>query len=214
MDKPKAALFDWDGTLYDSVKLCFEIYEELFERFGAGKITFEDFRNDFSGDYHRYQAKHGLGKEMWPKVDAAWYEIYYSRQKKAKLFSKTKPTLMALQKIGIPTGLVTNATKKRIEGELSKLGLARFFSSVATIEDAGWEFKPSPRLISLACEELRVNKGDALYIGDMVEDVIAGKRAGARTGVVATGIHTIEKLSLEEPDFIFEDVGDVPGVFL
>ncbi len=214
MDKPKAVLFDWDGTLYDSVKLCFEIYEELFERFGAGKITFEEFRSDFSGDYHRYQAKHGLGEKMWPKVDAAWYDIYYAKQDGAKLFSKTKPTLMALEKMGIPIGLVTNATKKRIEGELSKLGLLGYFGTVAAIEDAEWEFKPSPRLINIACEELRVNKGDALYIGDMAEDVIAGKRAGARTGVVATGVHTIRKLALEEPDFIFENVGDVLGVFV
>ena len=214
MNAPKAVLFDWDGTLYDSVKLCFEIYEELFERFGAGKITFEGFRNDFSGDYHRYQAKHGLGEKMWPKVDAAWYEIYYAKQEKAKLFPNTKRTLENLHSKEIPIGLVTNATKKRIEGELSKLGLVDYFGIVATIEDADWEFKPSPRLINIACRELKVNKGEALYVGDMAEDVIAGKRAGAMTGVVATGVHTIGKLALESPDFIFENVGDVPGVFI
>ncbi len=214
MRKPKAVLFDWDGTLYDSVKLCFEIYEELFGRFGVGRITFEEFRDEFSGDYHRYQEKHGLGPEMWPKVDDAWYELYYARQGEAGLFSNSISALERLHSMKVPLGLVTNATRKRIGGEVMQLKLGNYFGAIVTIEDADWEFKPSPRMIEMACDELKVNKGEALYVGDMVEDVLAGKRAGAMTGVVATGVHAIGKLEKESPDFIFADVGDVPGIFI
>jgi HAD superfamily hydrolase (TIGR01662 family) len=211
--KPEAVLFDWDGTLYDSSKLCFEIYRELFRRFGVGRITFGEFRRDFSGDYHRYQAQHGLGEEMWPKFDAAWYEVYYSKKDGAKPFANAKNTLTKLHKAGVPIGLVTNATKRRIEGELSKLGMGGYFGAVIAIEDANWEFKPSPKLINIACEQMRVDERTALYVGDMAEDVKAGKRAGAMTGVVTTGVHTLERLAAEEPDFIFADVSEVPGVF-
>ncbi|MFH1470769.1 MAG: HAD-IA family hydrolase, partial [Candidatus Micrarchaeota archaeon] len=113
-----------------------------------------------------------------------------------------------------PVGLVTNATKGRIQGEIGKLGLGEYFSAVVTIEDADWKFKPSPRMVEIACDELKVNKGETLYVGDMVEDVLAGKSAGAMTGVVSTGVHRIEKLIKAEPDFIFGDIGEVPSVFL
>jgi len=212
MQTPEAVLFDWDGTLYDSSRLCFEIYEELFARFGVGTITFDEFRRDFSGDYHRYQEMHGLGKGMWKKFDAAWYEIYYSKKEGAKPFANAKNTLAKLHKAKIPLGLVTNGTKKRILGELANLSFGDYFKTVVTIEDAEWEFKPSPRLVNMACDELGLAHEKVIYIGDMAEDVIAGKRAGAMTGVVTTGVHTLERLLPEGPDFIFADVGEVPGV--
>ncbi|MFH0817061.1 MAG: HAD family hydrolase [Candidatus Micrarchaeota archaeon] len=213
MRRPNVVLFDWDGTLYDSVKLCFEIYQELFRRFRVGELTYEAFRREFSGDYHRYQEKHGLGPKMWPKVDAAWYKIYFKRQGEAKPFSNTLGTLKRLDELSIPVGLVTNATKSRLKGELKSLGIGGYFKVVVAIEDADWEFKPQPKMIEIACEKLKADKKHALYVGDMVEDILAGKRAGVMTGAVGTGVHTIEKLAREEPDFIFADIGEVPGVF-
>jgi HAD superfamily hydrolase (TIGR01549 family) len=212
MRRPGAVLFDWDGTLYDSARLCFEIYEELFKRFGLGRITFLEFRRDFSGDYHRYQEKHGLGPEAWPEFDSAWYEVYYSKQGRARPFGNSFRALGKLKELGVPAGLVTNATRKRIDVELEKLGMRGYFGAVVTIEDADWEFKPSPRMIEIACNALGLSGRDVLYVGDMAEDVQAGKAAGSITGVVATGIHTLERLLQEGPDFVFSDVGEVPGV--
>ncbi len=214
MRKPKAALFDWDGTLYDSSKLCFEIYEELFREFGVGKLTFPEFRRDFTGDYHRYLQTRGLGEGRWDEFDRAWYRVYYSKKNGSDLFPDSKKTLEKLQELNIPIGLVTNAERERIGGELSALGLRDLFGSVVSVEDADWEFKPSPRMVEMACDELGAKRADALYVGDMAEDIIAGKRAGVMTGAVGTGIHTAERLSRESPDFLFGGVGDVPGVFL
>jgi HAD superfamily hydrolase (TIGR01662 family) len=200
MNKPKAVLFDWDGTLYDSSILCFEIYRELFCRFGAGELTFEEFRRDFSGDYHKFQEKHGLDSTRWDEFDSAWYEIYYSKQKgesKAKLFPNAKKTLKRMHDSGIPVGIVTNATRNRMKGEISELKLGGYLAAVVTIEDADWQFKPSPKLVNLACEQMGIEKNTAIFIGDMAEDVKAGKGAGVITGVVTTGVHTLEKLLKE-----------------
>lgn len=213
MRKPKAVLFDWDGTLYDSARLCFDIYEELFRRFGVGAVTYQEFRRDFTGDYHRYLTAKGIGKDKWGDFDRSWYEIYYSKKDKAKPFPESKKALEKLRRLGIPLGLVTNAERERMDGELGRLGLGKFFGSVVTIEDAEWEFKPSPRMVLLACEELGVKPADALYVGDMAEDVIAGRGAGAITGAVPTGIHLAERLIREKPDFLFSSVEDVPEVF-
>jgi HAD superfamily hydrolase (TIGR01662 family) len=209
MEKPKAVLLDWDGTLYDSTQLCFEIYEELFRRFKVKEISLQEFRQDFSADYHTYQKMHGIGKDAWEKFDDAWDGVYLEKKGKAKIFENSVPTLQALRKLKVPVGLVTNATKGRIASELSSLKIKHYFDAVVTIEDADWQFKPSPKLIEIACGQLNISAEHCIYVGDMIEDVMAGKAAGALTGVVATGVHTLDKLLKEEPDFIFSDISEV-----
>lgn len=212
MNVPNAVLFDWDGTLYDSSRLCFEIYKELFLRFHAGELTFAKFRRDFSGDYHRFQQMHGIGPDRWEAFDSAWYEVYYEKQKgkdRAAPFPNTRKTLQRLLELGVPTGVVTNATRDRMHGEISELGFGKYLKAIVTIEDANWQFKPSPKLVELACERMGIDERTAIYIGDMVEDVQAGKSAGTMTGVVSTGVHTLDRLAKQSPDFIFADAGEV-----
>ncbi|MFH1448195.1 MAG: HAD family hydrolase [Candidatus Micrarchaeota archaeon] len=209
MRKPKAVLFDWDGTLYDSAKVCFKIYKDLFKRFGAGDITYDGFRREFSADYHTYQQKHGLGEDKWKDFDNAWYELYYSRADQSSPFPYADETLSTLHAMGVPLGLVTNANRKRMNTELKRLGMYKYFTTVVTAEDVGWELKPSPKPVERACDLLDVDRRMIIYIGDMLEDIISGSAAGVMTGAVPTGIHTLDKLLTGEPDFIFADARGV-----
>ena len=62
---------------------------------------------------------------------------------------------------------------------LEKLGILPYFETVVTSADA--PPKPSPKMIQLALERLRVNPGEALFVGDNVEDRLAGEAAGVKT---------------------------------
>ncbi len=209
MDKPEAILFDWDGTLYDSVKLCFKIYLELFKRFGIPEITYDQFRQDFTADYHQYQQKNGLGADRWNEFDSLWYDLYYSREKESKPFPFVKEVLDTLSEQGTTLGIVTNTNKKRMEKELTKLNLSEYFRTVVTLELSGNELKPSPRPVQTACRNLGIEPQRAIYIGDMAEDIMSGKRAGTMTGAVCTGIHKPDRLITQQPDFIFWDIRGV-----
>jgi len=50
----KAVMFDWDGTLYNSVIPTYESYLVVMEAFGLPKVTLEEFREQSRPNYHDY----------------------------------------------------------------------------------------------------------------------------------------------------------------
>ncbi|MER3410733.1 MAG: hydrolase [Thermoleophilia bacterium] len=62
---------------------------------------------------------------------------------------------------------------------LEQVGLARYFTTVVTSARAGVP-KPDPALFRLALEELGVEPGRALHVGDEEVDEVGARRAGMR----------------------------------
>lgn len=65
---------------------------------------------------------------------------------------------------------------------LEKLGVRRYFGAVVTSSDA--PPKPDPKMIEIALGKLRVKPGEAVFVGDNIEDKQAGEAAGARAIIV------------------------------
>jgi phosphoglycolate phosphatase len=72
------------------------------------------------------------------------------------------------------------------------------------------EPKPSPEALIQCGEALNLELCDCLIVGDSVNDVRAGKAAGARTVAVLSGLYTHEELIREFPDLILPDVTTLP----
>lgn len=54
--------------------------------------------------------------------------------------------------------------------------------------------------------------GDVFLFGDTPKDVIAGKEAGVQTVAVATGIFSRGELSRSNPDYIYENLGEISSI--
>jgi phosphoglycolate phosphatase-like HAD superfamily hydrolase len=48
-------------------------------------------------------------------------------------------------------------------------------------------------------------------VGDSVIDIRAGKKAGAKTAAVLSGIFSLDELERENPDLILENVNKLPA---
>ncbi len=67
--------------------------------------------------------------------------------------------------------------------------------------------KPMPGLLHLAAAEHEIDLGQSWLIGDILDDVEAGRRAGCRTILLDVGSETEWKPSpLRKPDFIARDL--------
>jgi phosphoglycolate phosphatase-like HAD superfamily hydrolase len=62
----------------------------------------------------------------------------------------------------------------------------------------------------MAIERAEVAASEVLYVGDMVEDVLMGKKAGTKTAAVLCGFATRKLLTSAEPDLILRDVSVLP----
>jgi pyrophosphatase PpaX len=138
-------------------------------------------------------------------------KTYYSiTQQKTKLIPNVSVTLEALsEKNKLALITMRYVTKQDIVKELEFFGISEYFSRVVTALDT-FKPKPSPEAIISCVQALDVEICDCIIAGDSVNDVRAGKAAGARTVAVLSGLFQSEELVKEGPDLILNDVTSLP----
>jgi HAD superfamily hydrolase (TIGR01509 family) len=93
--------------------------------------------------------------------------------------------LDALDDHGVPYAVVTNGPPDAQRAKLDAVGLSE---RVETVVFAGYDCsaKPDPEPIERALDQLGVAPGDAVHVGDSVNDVESARRAGARPVFVSS----------------------------
>ena len=86
--------------------------------------------------------------------------------------------------------------------------LEKYFDIVMTRDDSE-KVKPDPEPILIISKKLKVKPKDILVIGDHPYDILAGKRAGAKTMGVLSGLAPSEDLKNAGADFILNSVSDI-----
>jgi len=208
----KAVLFDWDGTLNDSIQQNYAIYGEIFSFLHLPQLTFEEFQDEYEADYRSYFLKKGVPRSRLDEMDAKWHSFYAKHAETVKPNAGAVETIRSLADKGILTGVVSNGYARRIRHEMARHGLREHLETLVTFDEIP-ELKPSPAGILHALTLMNVNACDTLYVGDMVEDVRAGKNAGVKTAAVSTGMHSMKRLAGENPDFLFSEVRELLALF-
>ena len=142
-----------------------------------------------------------------------YLKAFYSvSAQKTKPFPNIATTLEALSKKAklavitmrfVPCGVVVS--------ELNQFQLDHYFAHILTALDTH-KPKPSPEALIKAVAKMDVQMCDCLIVGDSVVDVEAGKAAGAKTVSVLTGLYSREELSKSKPDYIINDVSELPNL--
>jgi HAD superfamily hydrolase (TIGR01509 family) len=183
----KAVLLDMDGTLLDTEKL---FMESLIAAMGAFGYT-----DDIATLCHDMVGLTG------PQCDTMLVDRYGAQFPIAALneaFRANRDNLIkagiplkrgatdlidAVQQHGYPMAIVTSATRRGAENQLTLAGIRRRFDTVITRTDVA-HAKPSPDLYLLAAERLGVPAQFCLAIEDSNPGVAAAHAAGAITIMV------------------------------
>lgn len=165
---------------------------------------------DFFADVFR-RALRNLGVEPGP----ALVEAYLERRKAAaaaRPFPPLRPgvheTLRALRGRGVFVGLVSNTDDEILRRDLARAGLEGAFELYLTSESAR-SCKPDPQIFREALRRAGVGAADALFVGDNVEQDVAGaNRVGIRS-VLLCGEAEAGRPRAHEP---WRTVADIPAV--
>lgn len=184
----KAVIFDLDGTLTDSDKVHFQVFQEIFAQKGMA-IDEALYRQQISG---RQNA--ALVADFFPDLSAA-DAAAFSIGKEATFRSLAKSQLMPLpglidlltqiQQRRLAIAVVTNAPNENAAFMLSELGLADTFSPVIMADDLP-RGKPDPLPYQTALDRLGIVAAEAIAF----EDSGTGIRAAVAAGIVTIGIMT------------------------
>jgi len=196
----KAVLLDWDGTLWDVLGFMEETYTEIFEHFNLRPWTRQEFQEKFRHDWRDMTDEMGLSAhenyvvEYWERKISTERPLAYS------WVSGFQEALRGRYLLGV----VSSAPRKPLLRELERNSILDCMGVVVSGEDFS-ERKPSPIPLLYAARRLGVKPSECVYVGDMVEDIKASKKAGMTVAAVTWGLHSKHKLLAEKPDFMAEN---------
>jgi phosphoglycolate phosphatase len=188
--RPKAILFDLDGTLADTAPDLGRALNLQRERHGLLPLPDEVIRPYAS---HGSGGLLGIGFSLKPE-DAAFaamrdeyltlYDAVFCEH--PELFDGMAEVLSAIERMDIPWGVVTNKPRRFTVPLMQALGLAERAASIVSGDDCE-QPKPHPDPLLLASRQAGVEPSTCWYVGDAERDIIAGRAAGMRTLVATYG---------------------------
>jgi phosphoglycolate phosphatase len=208
--KIKGIFLDLDGTIVDSTGAYLEAARIAFH--AIGKKTPEDrILLEIPRRIEQHLTIDDLSYGYTKEFMRIYLEAYYSvTESKTKLFpniSATLETLSSKAKLALIT--MRNCPNQVVQKELDCFGIAKYFTHVVTALDTS-KPKPSPEALIECAKALDLEMCDCIIVGDSVNDVRAGKAAGARTVALLSGLFQREELKKEHPDLILFDVNVLP----
>lgn len=183
--KVKCVIFDCDGTLVDSEKLCCEALVNVFNSFGA-RYRYEDALANFEGGKLAdilAQTRDHLNLQVSIDVLEPLY-----RDEVQKLFEHglnamdgAQDILQMLDSRHIEYCVATNGPQEKTKHALILTGLMPYFEGkvFSAFDTNSW--KPEPDLIRYSAMNMGFTLEECLYIDDTPKGLEAGLRAGVRT---------------------------------
>lgn len=174
-----AIVFDWDGTLVDSLPAIFDANTQVLAEYGLPFDT-ERYRAAFVPDWRLMYQRLGVPDDALDAAGARWLELYRATDT-AALLPRITESLERLASAGFVMGLVTAGHRDIVEGQLERFGLGRYlrFRVFGTDEIAA---KPHPDPLLRVIRELgRIDRvATARYVGDVPDDMRMARAAGAQ----------------------------------
>lgn len=176
----RAVLFDLDGTLLDTAPDLTAALNHVRRERGVEPLPLHEVRHHVShgADAVVRAGFPGIGSEEFDLLKTRFLESY--RQGiciDSCLFPQFEATLQALERAGIPWGIVTNKAGWLTDPLLQAMSLTHRAGCVVA-GDSMPERKPHPRPLLVAAALLHVAPEHCIFVGDAERDIVAARAAG------------------------------------
>jgi HAD superfamily hydrolase (TIGR01509 family) len=185
----RAVVFDFDGVVLDSEEPDFLAWREIWSERGQ-ELPLEEWAACIGTGQNQdsFDPFAELVRRTGLEIDEP--EVRARKRARAAELTVVRPPLAGVvawleEATGAGLGLAVASSSPRdwIETHLARLGLAGYFSAVASFDDCGAK-KPDPASYLLACRQLEVAPSAALAVEDSRNGLLAAKAAGLRCLVV------------------------------
>ena len=182
----KGAIFDFDGTLVDSMPMWTDVCVRLLRRHGVGdaeRIFAEHESLDMEQKCVWYHENLGIGESSAELYEELRKDVLRAYRHEVRRFSGCKRFLEELRARGVPMVIASATPADLLREGLEAQGLAEFFQDVVFAGDVGMS-KDHPHVYVAACEKLGTDRESTWVFEDAPFGVRAAVRAGFPTAAV------------------------------
>jgi len=207
-------VFDWDGTLVDSIERIVTSLQH------ASK---QALRTDIS----ETQAKNviGLGlmeaiKQLHPELDCQQHgaelemiadhyrqHYLYDNPIPAPLFPGVKELLHELKHQDYTLAIATGKSRAGLDRSMSENKISDYFAMTRCATES--KSKPDPQMLHEILKQLNFTNTQTLMIGDSEHDLKMAQNAAVKSIGVTHGVHDEETLNKFEPLICLQDITDL-----
>ncbi len=192
----KTLIFDFDGTIGDTLHVAIETVNGLSEKYGFKPLKNISHLRDCSMT------------EIVKSLHISFYRLWFfekdvrnqfqKQARKITLFPGMKQVITKLKKF-YKIGIITSNKPETIITILNKYHCNNF-----SFFNAGSSTFLKHRAIKKVLATHNINKEDVIYIGDEVRDVNACKKVGIKMIAVTWGWNSKKALAKAKPDIIVD----------
>lgn len=178
--KIKCAIFDFDGTLFDSM-FIWESVGEIYLR-SLGKEPKPSLREDVralslyqSACYFRKEYDLPLSEEQIMSGINKTIEHFYINEVMPKPY--VTEFLDEMKQKGIPMCIATASDRYQIEAALSRCGMSHYFDAIFTCSEVGYG-KDEPVIFRKAMEHFNSDRSSSIIFEDALHAIKTAKNDG------------------------------------
>ena len=214
MDK-QLLIFDFDGTLIDSVPDLADATNAMLTTLGKAPYPIETIRNWVGNGSKMLVERALVGKievlegeltqEETDHAEQVFFDAYKNISgNRTVAYPDVDSGLKKLKAAGFKLALVTNKPIRFVPKILESFGWQDLFSEVLGGDSLPVK-KPDPAPLLHVCEALNVTPEQAVMIGDSRNDILAGKNANMDTLGLSYGYNYGQDIRELNPTVAFDD---------
>ena len=189
-------IFDWDGTLSDSVGLITDLMIQSFLLHNVSPPSRMEVA-DILG-IKLSEAFKILLKEKDQNVSElilnSYIDLYNENLNKVKLFDGVELGIKELHRYGYKIAIATGGGRNYLDSCLAQTSIKDFINVTKTSDDCF--SKPHPQMCNEILNELIIEPEKSIVIGDSIHDLQMAKNAGISSLAVTYGAHKQDSLSI------------------
>ncbi|MBW4627204.1 MAG: HAD-IA family hydrolase [Brasilonema octagenarum HA4186-MV1] len=194
----KVIIFDFDGTIADTVDALVSIANRLAGEFGYIPITQDELsllRNLSSREIIKYS---GISILKIPFLVKKVKTELKTKIKELEPISGIKEALVALNNEGYRLGIITSNSLENVTAFIKVNDLDNLFEFISS----GVTIFGKTTIINNVLKQKQIKPQEVIYVGDETRDIEASKKANIKVIAVTWGFNSEEVLAKQNPDFI------------
>jgi phosphoglycolate phosphatase len=200
----KYCVFDFDGTLANSIALGLEVYNEYAPKYKSDPISLDEFPELRKHTYAEAMKMKHIRLSMLPAMILQLRKVMKDRMDSVQPYDGIVPVLEELTALGYKLAVVTSNAADLVEQFLERHNFPPFEFVWAEKNLFGKD-----KALRHIIKRKKIAASQMIYVGDEPRDVVACKKVGIKVVGVSWGLGGREGFHIAAPDLLVDETSQL-----